>query len=218
MKKKILLLLVGVLFLVGCSAGNSFKESYESLNGKENSNGKVHRTITIDKNNPFEEVTADEIVKKVKNKETFYVYFGDELCPWCRSVIEKFIEVANKHDIKKVYYVKIWDKDGNEILRDKYKLNDKNVPVIDIKGSPAYTELLAFFDNVLTNYDLTTEDGKTISTGEKRIYAPNFVYVVDGKAMKLVEGISDKQTDSRGELTKEILQDEETIFEGFFEK
>ena len=32
----------------------------------------------------------------------------------------------------------------------------------------------------------------------------------------MAEGISEKQTDSRGELTKEILEDEEKIFKEFF--
>ena len=216
MKKKILLLLVGVLFLVGCSAGNSFKESYESLNGKENSNGKVHRTITIDKNNPFEEVTADEIVKKVKNKETFYVYFGSKLCPWCRSTIEKANEMATEKGISKIYYVDIWDDDGNEILRDKYILDENNKPVLDKEGTSEYKKLLEYFDSLLKEYTLTDSNNNTINVGEKRIYAPNFVYIEEGVAKKLVTGVSDKQKDSREELTEEILKDEEEIYDDFF--
>ena len=218
MKKKILLIFLGVLFLVGCSNGKAFKESYEALNGKKNSSGKIHRTITIDEDNPFKEVSADKIVKMIENKETFYVYFGDELCPWCRSVIEKFIEVAKKNDVKKVYYVKIWDEEGNEILRDKYKLDENNNPVLDSKGTEAYTKLLKYFDNVLSDYNLTSEDGKSIYANEKRIYAPNFMYVEDGKCIKKAEGISDKQKDAREELSKEILEDEERLFNEFFKK
>ena len=218
MKKKILLLMLGLLLLVGCSNKNTFKEDYEALNGKENSSGKIHRTITIDKNNPFEQVSDSEIVKMIEEKETFYVYFGDELCPWCRSVIEKFIEVAKKNNIKKVYYVKIWDKDGNEVVRDKYKLDDNNKAVVDIEGSEAYKKLLTYFDNVLTDYNLTDSDGNSVPTNEKRIYAPNFIYVENGVAIKLDEGISNNQKDSREELTKELLEDEEELFNEFFKK
>ena len=218
MKKRILLMILGVLLLVGCSCNNAFKEAYEAINGKENASGKIHRTITIDKNNPFEEVTADDIVKKIENKETFYVYFGDELCPWCRSVIEKFIEVAKENNIKKVYYVKIWDKDGNEVVRDKYKLDENKKPIVDVKGCEAYPKLLGYFDNVLEDYNLTDDDGNKIPTGEKRIYAPNFFYIKNGETIKMVEGISEKQEDARGELTEEILQDEENIFTEFFKK
>ena len=49
------ILVVGaVLFMCGCSNKDAqkFKSDYESINGKENSSGKVHRTINIDENNP----------------------------------------------------------------------------------------------------------------------------------------------------------------------
>ena len=52
--------------------------------------------------------------------------------------------------------------------------------------------------------------------GEKRIYAPNYIYVSEGKAIRMTTGISDKQTDSREELTDEILDDEEKLFSEFF--
>lgn len=217
--KKFLLILCGIILLSGCACkSNEFKESYEALNGKENASGKIHRTISIDEDNPFEKVDAEEIVKKIENNETFYVYFGDELCPWCRSVIEKFIEVAKKNKIDKVYYVKIWDKDGNEILRDKYTLNDKDELELSFGGTEAYKKLLTYFDSFLSDYNLTDSKGNKVSCNEKRIYAPNFVYVKDGKTVKLVEGISSLQTDARGELTKEILDEEESIFEEFFKK
>ena len=218
MKKKFLLLFVGLLFLFGCSCKNEFKESYESLNGKENSNGKIHRTVSIDKDNPFEKITTKQLVEKIENKETFYVYFGDELCPWCRSVIEKFIEVAKKNNIDKVYYIKIWDKDGNEVVRDKYTLNDKNEVELVSNGNEEYKTLLTYFENVLSDYNLTDKDGKSISVGEKRIFAPNFIYVENGNTIKMTEGISEKQKDSREELTEEILNDEERMFNEFFQK
>ena len=205
MKKKILftiLLGVFVLTLSGCRDNIKFKDSYEALNGKENASGKVHRTITIDKNNPFKEVRADKIVELVNNKETFYVYFGDPLCPWCRSVLEKFIEVSNKHNIKTVYYVKIWDEEGNEILRDKITLNEDGTKETTVEGTEAYKKLLTIFDSVLSDYNATDSKGESVFLGEKRIFAPNFMYVKDGVAIKMVEGISSEQTDSRGELTE----------------
>ena len=218
--KKILYIIVGFLFigiLTGCD-NTKFKEEYESLNGKENANGKIHRTITIDKNNPFVYSSAEDIVKRIENKETFYVYFGDPLCPWCRSVLEKFIEVAKKNKVDKVYYVKVWDEEGNEVLRSKYKVVDDNVIEHIFDGTESYFKLLEYFDSLLKDYTLTDKDGKTVGVGEKRIYAPNFIYVEKGQAVKLVEGISSLQTDSRQELSEEILTEEETIFNDFFEK
>lgn len=219
MKKKVLgLVLVGLLFLsVGCSSkeAQEFKREYESLNGTSNKSGKEHRTVNINKNNPFVKVSASDILTKLDNKETFYVYFGDKLCPWCRSVIEKCIEVANKNKVKKIYYVAIWDDEGNEILRDKYeRKNGVSGKVKD--GTVEYYKLLEAFDSVLNPYTYTHSDGREDTFGEKRIYAPNFIYVKDGEAVKMTEGISQKQSDARGELTEEILKDEEEMFTEFF--
>ena len=213
--KKILLAL-SLLLLVGCSNKNAsnFKKDYEEMNGKTNSYGKKYREVTINKKNPFIEVEASEIVKKIENKETFYVYFGSRLCPWCRSVIEKSIEVSNKNNIKKIYYVDIWDDEGNEILRDKYKIEDGKA-VLDKKGTKEYKKLLKYFDKYLRKYELSNDD-KTIDTKEKRIYAPNFMYIKNGKIVKLTTGKSSKQTDPYQKLTKEMLKEEEKIFNVFF--
>ena len=70
--------------------------------------------------------------------------------------------------------------------------------------------------NVLEDYTLTDENGDTISFGEKRIFAPNFIYVEKGKAKKIESGSSEKQTDSRMKLTDEMLKDEEKKFNEFF--
>ena len=137
--KKILLgiLLVFTAFtLTGCkNDALKFKEDYESMNGKENAMGKVHRTITISEKNPYVYITPKELVKKIEKKETFYVYFGSTLCPWCRSVIEKSIEVANNKGISKIYYVDIWDDEGNEILRDKFSVKEDGSLELLVEGS-----------------------------------------------------------------------------------
>ena len=114
MKKilKYLFLVVLVLGVFGCGKKNeatesalAFKKEYESLNGKTNASGKEHRTINISEDNPYIKIKPTELIEKINNKETFYVYFGDPLCPWCRSVLEKSIEVAKNKKINKIYYI-----------------------------------------------------------------------------------------------------------------
>lgn len=228
MKKTTFSLLVIVLILLsitGCSSNKTeknsdslkFKEEYEAINGETNSSGKKHRTISILKDNPFIYVTGEEIVEKIENKETFYVYFGSPYCPWCRSVIEKAIEVAKKKNIDTIYYVDIWDGDHVEILRDTYQLNNDGEPEVVFEGSKDYKELLKYFDNILRDYTLTDATGNEVSVGEKRIFAPNFMYVEKGKAIRLTSGESEKKKDSREELSNEILEDEEKLFVEFFD-
>ena len=196
--------------------GLAFKNDYESVNGKENASGKIHRVIDIPSDNPFITTTINDIVKRIENKETFYVYFGSKLCPWCRSSIEKACEVAALRGINKIYYVDIWDDEGNEIVRDKYKLDENNKPVLEKAGDANYSKLLEAFKDLLSDYTLTDAKGNKVSVGEKRIYAPNYIYIENGVAKKLVTGTSDKQKDSREELTNEILADEEKAFNDFF--
>ena len=220
MRKFLVLLMVGLMVIVtGCDNNKSavnFKNDYESINGKENKSGKIHRTVTIDENNKFEEITAKEVLEKINNNETFYVYFGSKLCPWCRSTIEMADKISRSNGVEKVYYVDIWDDEGNEILRDRYTLDDDNKLVLSIEGAKEYQSLLKAFDGVLSTYTLTDKNGNKIETGEKRIYAPNYIYVNKGKAIRLTEGISSLQKDSREELTKEMLDEEEKLFNDFF--
>ena len=219
--KKIFICLFAILLtfsVIGCTKKDSvsFKKDYESVNGKENSHGKKHREITIPEDNVFAISNSSEILKMIDNKETFYVYFGSKLCPWCRSTIVKANEMAKYRGIAKVYYVDIWDDNGDEILRDKYVLDDNNKPVLEKEGTSEYKEFLKLFDGLLKDYTLTDKDNKKISVGEKRIYAPNYVYIDKGVAKKLVTGISELQKDSREELTDAMLKDEEKIFDDFF--
>ena len=226
MKRKIflsLLVIVTLFTVTACGkkeekkdnkAALEFKEEYESLNGKTNASGKEHRTITVSEDNPYIKVTPSKIVEMIENDETFYLYVGDPLCPWCRSVLEKSIEVANKNNIEKIYYIDIWDEDGKEILRDKYEVQDgKAVKVQD--GTEEYEKLLGYLEDTLRDYTLTDGD-KTIETGEKRIYAPNYFKIVDGEAKLMVSGKSEKQTDAREKLTDEMLEDEVKEFEKLF--
>ncbi len=221
MKKLLIsLLVVTTLFLVGCKKeenkeGLAFKESYEKLNGKTNKSGKEHRTVHINEDNPFVITTPEEIVKMIENKETFYLYVGDPLCPWCRSAIEKATEIATKKNVKKVYSIEIWDDEGNEILRDKYEMVDGKLKKT-IEGTESYKKLLESFKELLRDYSI--KDGeKDVDTGEKRIYAPNYFYIENGVAKKMIAGYSELQKDAREELTKEMLEDEEKQFSEFFD-
>ena len=239
MMKKMLILLSVLLILCGCTPKKKpsepvhgcdliddcgddyhdtehldFKQAYESLNGKTNSSGKEHRSVTIAPDNPFVEVSAEEIVKKMDDKKTFYVYIGDEMCPWCRSVIEKAIEIAKEAKVEMIYYVQIWDDEHNEILRDQYRYEDGELLQV-LEGTEAYRELLKRWEDLLADYMLTVDE-EEIEVGEKRIYAPNFLYIENGEAVRFTTGISDLQEDARAELDAAILQEEETQFKAFF--
>ena len=92
-----LIITISLLFTFSCTkSDNAFKQEYESVNGKVLTGEILYRALLIDENNPYRKVELEDIIAKLENKETFYLYVGDPLCPWCRSGLEKMIEVANK--------------------------------------------------------------------------------------------------------------------------
>lgn len=209
LKKYILIpvILLLVFLSVGCTTkettltdAEKFKQEYESVNGESNTSGNDYRVLSISENNPFIYKEASDIVDAIKNEETFVVYFGFKTCPWCRSILPTLINVSKDLNLKKIYYVDILD------IRDTLGLDDDGKVITTKEGTKGYYDLLEALDNVLADYSLTN-DGKAVKTNEKRIYAPNVVAIVKGKAVSLTTGISKLQTDSYMELTEEMIKD-----------
>lgn len=185
-----------------------FKKEYESLNGTVAKNGKVTRSINIEKNNPFVYKKENDIVSMMEKKESFIVYFGFASCPWCRSILPTILEVAKEQNIKKIYYVDVLN------IRDKMAVDEDSKLKVETKGTDGYYRLLALLDNVLEDYTVEDKSGNKVSCGEKRIYAPNLIKIENGKAVKLTTGISDMQEDGYQELTDNMVnQMKEKILE-----
>lgn len=180
--------------------GIKFKEEYEKLNGKKNDQGKKYREITIDSKNKIVYKTTEEVLELIDKKKSFVLYFGFDTCPWCRSVVPTLASVSKELN-QEVYYIDVKD------IRDTFELDDDNKPKLVKKGSKDYSKLLEKLESVLEDYTLTDSDNNEIKVGEKRIYAPSIVSVIDGKAKELTTGISDKQTDGYMKLTKEMEKD-----------
>ncbi len=180
--------------------GIKFKEEYEKLNGKKNDQGKKYREITIDSKNKMVYKTTEEVLNLIDKKKSFVLYFGFDTCPWCRSVVPTLASISKELN-QEVYYIDVKD------IRDTFELDDDNKPKLVKKGSKDYSKLLEKLEPVLEDYTLTDSDNNEIKVGEKRIYAPSIVSVIDGKAKELTTGISDKQTDGYMKLTKEMEKD-----------
>lgn len=208
MKKIKLLLIIGIIMCIitGCTTkkdndltdAEKFKKEYESINNKVNDKTKKkYREVSIPKDNPFIYATAEDIVKKINDKESFIVYFGFKECPWCRSIIEQLIKDAKDQDTEKIYYVDVTG------IRDVKEIDDEGNIKTTTEGTKAYNELIEKMSDVLADYDIEKDEEK-IATGEKRIYAPNVIAISNGKAIQLETGISEELKDPYDELTKEI--------------
>lgn len=209
---KFVLVFMCAFLLVGCNNEKEtdalrFKKEYESLNGEKRGDNTI-RNVKIDKNNPMVYISEDELIDKLNCNEpgneknvsscdnTFLVYFGFNDCPWCRSVIETLINTSIEEGLEKIYYVDVKN------IRDTIKLDDDGNISEHIKGTDGYHTLIESFNSVLKSYEINGVD-----TGEKRIYAPTIIAVVDGKAEKMISGISDLQSNAYDELTSDIKDD-----------
>ena len=113
------------------------------------------------------------------------------------------IEASHDVGLDKIYYVNVKE------IRDTLELVDGEVSVKE-SGTDSYYELLEKIGTVLEDYTLTDTDGNKIQTNENRIFAPNIVSIVDGKAVSMTDGISELETDPYMELTKKMKKLNET--------
>lgn len=184
-----------------------FKQEYESLNDKENTDGTKNRSVAISENNQIVYAKASDIVSKIDNKESFIVYFGFDSCPWCRLIVEGLLNRANNYELTTIYYVDIKN------IRDVYELNENHEAVRTTEGTSGYYTLLEKLNPVLSDYaplsytETKKVKGKkktvtnTVKIDEKRIYAPNIIAVKDGVPTAIADGISSSITDPYADLT-----------------
>lgn len=210
MKNKILFIITILIITLSVTACTTiektdalkFKEEYESLNGTtRKKDGKQIRNITIAEDNPMIYATTGDIIEKMENKDTFLVYFGFNDCPWCRSVLPTLIQVANDLGLDKIYYVDVKE------IRDIIEVDESGNLVITTKGSDDYYVLIELLKDVLADYTVKDSFGNTVSTGEKRIFAPNVVAVTNGQAKSMETGISELQTSGYMKLTDEMISE-----------
>lgn len=116
-------------------------------------------------NNKFVYKDAKFALKTLKDG-TGLIYFGFPECPWCQEYVKFLDEVANKNDIKEIYYVNILkDRKDNtkeyqeivNILKDHLDKDDKGNPRIFVPHIVAVKE-----GKILDNDNETS----TISSGE----------------------------------------------------
>lgn len=212
MKKNVFIwgLILVILFgLTACKENDKeqsdalkFKEEYEGLNNTtREKDGKTIRSLDIVEDNPFIYKEPKDILEMMEVGDTFVVYFGFPDCPWCRSAIPTLIDVAKDLELSQVYYVNVKE------IRDTMVIDDSGAVVTETEGTTEYYQLLEKLDTVLDFYTLKDKDGNEVNTGERRIFAPSIISVVEGKAVEITDGISEKQTDGYMELSQEMQEE-----------
>ena len=181
------------------NSNTKFKDEYTAYNGKEN-NGRNYPQVDISDDNVYYYASEDEIRSLFEDKKTGVLYLGFPTCPWCRNMVPVLNEAGKYYGIDKIYYYNIKE------IRSSYSFDSDN-KLVKQEGTELYNYLLAKLDSFLADYSVTDNNNKSVKTGEKRIYAPNIVSIIDGSAKELTTGLSDKQTDGYMTLTDEMKQE-----------
>lgn len=197
-----------------------FKEEYEKVNGTTMKGDIKYRTLDINKKNPYVKVSIDDIAAKIKNGESFYLYVGDHLCPWCRSGIEKMIEVAKREKVDTIYYVDFWDDDHNEILRELYDVEIKGKKVTFTQTQEATEGYKVLYDAVkdmgLKDYTVT-KDGKEYTVpNTKKVYGGDHFYFNKGKCERYVTLRVPSLKSAVDELTDEVKKEQDETYTKLF--
>lgn len=193
MVKKIILVLilisvVGIAtFLILGQSQNKFKEEYESLNNKENANGKKYIALNISEDNPIVYSNYDEIFKVLE--DTGVIFFGFPKCPWCRLSIPVLLDAADETGLDKIYYL------NNLSDRDILSLKDGNI-ITEKKATKNYKKLLQKLGDSAPIYDGLGDDNI------KRLYFPTVVFVKNGKIIDYIDDVTNSKKDPYSKLTK----------------
>ena len=179
---------------------------YESLNGKVNDKtNEEYKSVNISENNKFVYKTEEEIIKILESKSGI-IYFGFKSCPWCRSMVEVLDKASQNSKITNIYYLDI------ENIRDLLALDENNKIVTEKEGNTNYYKMLNLLDAYLEDYVLKGEEDVSVKTGEKRLYAPTVIAVVNGEIVGFHAKTVDSQTNPNEPLTEKQEKELEKIY------
>jgi len=121
------LILVSVIFVIYFINLSSFQSNaaiVEPINEtkkvsvEESSLFKEYLKSTKD----FEKLSADEVITKTNNNESFFLYFGRATCPYCREFVPKLDKVSKEKNVV-ITYLDTEDTDTDiaiQKLREQY--------------------------------------------------------------------------------------------------
>ncbi len=186
-----------------------FKTEYESLNGKINDKtNDVYPSVQISDTNKFVYKNEEEILK-ILESESGVIYFGFKSSLGCRRIIKALDRASQNKNIEAIYYVDI------ENIRDVLALDENNKIVTEKEGNSNYYKLLKILDDYLADYLLKSDEDTSINTGEKRLYAPTVVAVLNGDIVDFYES---NEEDTIDDLSKEEENKLVATYENLIEK
>lgn len=209
-------LLFSLLFTISVFLINNYKTSAESLKHSPNVQQsqtfipKVSERKYESNIRGVKDITPNQIMKKVSNKNNFILFVGYKECKYCRAFsieLKKFISLSKE----KVYYL---DLDKVRSKNNRYKYNQKFVNFIqrdlELDGTPTIAALRkGKVDQNLnySGYGFKLKDlMKLISNDNRKKYVKKLtkkIHVITGK-IKHEKKIGHKNTSKIQRLTNQV--------------
>lgn len=189
----------------------AFKDEYESINDQTRaSTNQPNKNISILEKNNITYITMSEAASILENGSGV-IYFGFAACPYSRIAVPILLSAMQSSDLDKIYYVNLRpDDNAQNDLRDTYTLNAKNKAKRTKEATSGYYDVLTLLANELSDYTLTTDSGKIVNTGEKRLESPTVVAVKNGEIVGFHEKtVTGHTLDENGAL-RDLTSEEES--------
>lgn len=188
-----------------------FKNEYESLNDTiREGTGVLNPSIKVITDNNVEYLSDEETVKFLE-KGTGLIYMGFKECPWCRNAVPVLLKATTNASLEKIFYLDVTD------IKSTIILDAKNKPKTIKKGTESYYKILGLLDEYLDDYNLITDKGKKISTGEKRIFSPTVITVKDGVVVGFHVGTVDGHNKGEDGFLPYLNEKQEEQLYGIYE-
>lgn len=184
--KKTLILLSTILILNGCKVlkKDEPKKIGCSIETTCDSETEIKKYSSLISTETFIEISLEESINLIENKESGVLFFGFKTCPWCQDLIPILKDEADKLDIK-INYINIRP-DGDSSEFDLRKEDNKN-----------YIKLQEFLKN-------------TFIDDTKKVYVPLVLILKNGELIDYnyatIEGHDAKERELNEEEIK-ILKD-----------
>lgn len=162
-----------------------FIEQYESYNLTSylsNNRSKLHRSVTLNHDADISYISYKDAIQKFNNRDSFVLYYGWPTCPYCRALVEPFLNAAANTNTK-IYVIELPDEDY-ETSRTNYEWKDGEVVTTNtnddyeefieaLGGNDTFTEKIVYKDD---------DDTEGVDTGKATMYAPTILLIKDKKA------------------------------------
>ena len=150
--KKLLIILILMLTIVGCTTTNETEDPIKDPIVDNNENTNEAKNITL-----------AEILVKIDEKETFVIMFEMDGCPWCLEALPVYKDTATKNDAN-TYYMNFSDEQDKESFQEEF---DQLVELLkdhiefDGEGYPMFYVPSAYF---FLNGEIVLDHTGTVTT------------------------------------------------------